>query len=65
MYPIGYHSWWYRHVKRAIFRMNADVESNVLLRMGTNWDLPKVRVAWKNMLPSTDKLLRPNGWRMG
>ena len=56
--PLGYHPWWYRQVKRALARMNNDVGLNTLLKMAVKWNLPTVHVAWKNMLPSTDNLLR-------
>ena len=56
--PLGYHPWWYRQVKRALARMNNDVGLNTLLKMAVKWNLPTVHVTWKNMLPSTDNLLR-------
>ena len=63
--PMGHHPWWYRHVKKAIAQLNSDVGVSCLLTMGTKWSCPRVKVAWKNMLPSTNKLLKPTGWRMG
>ena len=65
--PIGYHPWWYRQIRKAIACINRDVSINCLLKMAVgSWDLPNIRIAWKNMLPSTDNLLNcNNGWRMG
>ena len=64
--PLGYHPWWYRKVKKALTRLNCDHGLSNLLSMAVkSWTNPTVRVAWKNMLPSTDKLLQPNGWRLG
>ena len=62
--PLGYHPWWYKKVKKALWRLNRDASVSVLLdRLFVN-GLPSVKVAWKNMLPSTDKLLQL-GWRLG
>ena len=63
--PIGYHPWWCKVLKRAIGRFNKDDSVGFLLEMGTSLTRPVVKIAWKNMLPRTDFLLRPNGWRMG
>ena len=63
--PIGHHPWWYRVVKRAVHQFNSCTDNLSLLKMGLLCDRPVVRVAWKNMLPRTNSLLKPTGWRLG
>ena len=57
--PVGYHPWWYRKLKRAIARLNRDKGLSCLWNFSNHFvGQPVVRLAWKNMLPSTDKLLQ-------
>ena len=58
-FPVGFHPWWHRQVRRAITRWNRDTTTNQLLLMAVGtWRHPRVRIAWKNMLPSTQSLLQ-------
>ena len=57
--PISYHPWWHRSVVKAVRRLNNEPGFAALLEMA----MPKhnktvLKVAWKNMLPSTGELVQ-------
>ena len=53
--PLGYHPWWYRKLKCAISSLNKDSGPLSLWNFRENsCGTADVRLAWKNMLPSTD-----------
>ena len=57
---VGYHPWWYKHVRKMVGRINRDPALRSLLCASSHsFNNPVVRVAWKNMLPSVDRLLSP------
>ena len=63
--PVSYHPWWSRYIKKAARRVNEDSYLAVLRgsAFGTSHGF-RMRVAWKNFLPSNVSLLQGKAWSL-
>ena len=57
-FPVGYHPWWSRIMKRAIKGLNNDSTLQDLVRYAVPAGNVQIRIAWRNMLPCNQKLLK-------
>ena len=58
-FPVGYHPWWYRTMRKAVGRFNNDPSFSALVRNAKpSVGQIRVKIAWKNSLPATSSLIQ-------
>lgn len=57
--PVSFHPWWYRQVKKALRKFNADLAMSSMLGSAVpSMRNVQVKCAWRNFLPSTESLIQ-------
>ena len=59
MSHVSFHPWWYRQVKKALRKFNADLAMSSMLGSAVpSMRDVQVKCAWRNFLPSTESLIQ-------